>query len=151
MKTNYTIKLKIIFLCSFLLAAGAVFSQSKTPQSIISKDAVIRKYHELDELKSMQKGELLELVAERVKVLVRIFPYVPLVKRAGISIGDLGIPEDSNNLKTMDSQREATTTYLEATQEFQKKMLPYADKDNLIAAILFYENAMKSLREFEDL
>jgi hypothetical protein len=30
-------------------------------------------------------------------------------------------------------------------------MMPYSDKGNLIAAILFYESTLKSLHEFNDL
>ena len=33
----------------------------------------------------------------------------------------------------------------ECMSEFQRKMLPYADKGNLISAILFYEETLKSL------
>jgi hypothetical protein len=131
---------------------SVTFSQNKNAvKSIISSDASIKKYHDLDELKSMQKGELLELYTERIKVLVKTLPYIALATKAGITITDLGIPNDSDNRKIMDAQREGTNNYLETTVDFQKKMLPYSDKDNLIAAILFYENTLKSLHEFEGL
>lgn len=134
------------------LMFSVTFSQNKNAvKSIISSDASIKKYHDLDELKSMQKGELLELYTERIKVLVKTLPYIALATKAGITITDLGIPNDSDNRKIMDAQREGTNNYLETTVDFQKKMLPYSDKDNLIAAILFYENTLKSLHEFEGL
>jgi hypothetical protein len=50
-------KANIVLLSIFLSTASVGFSQNKVVvQSIISRDAAIRKYHELDELKVMQKG-----------------------------------------------------------------------------------------------
>jgi len=145
-------KTRVLLLSIFILSTVATFSQTKTvPKSIISTDAVIKKYHDLDELKSKQKGELLELYIERIKVLVKTLPYVAFATKPGVTTTDIGIPNDSDNKKVIDTQTENTASYLESTIEFQKKLLPYSDKDNLIAAILFYENIMKSLHEFEGL
>lgn len=145
-------KASVLLLSIFILSTAATFSQTKTvPKSIISTDAVIKKYHDLDELKSKQKGELLELYIERIKVLVKTLPYVAFATKPGVTTTDIGIPNDSDNKKVIDTQTENTASYLESTIEFQKKLLPYSDKDNLIAAILFYENIMKSLHEFEGL
>lgn len=99
----------------------------------------------------MQKRELLELYIERIKVLTKTLPYIALVTKPGITMADLGIPDDSVHKKVLDTRAEGTTTYLETTVEFQRKMMPYSDKGNLIAAILFYESTLKSLDEFNDL
>ncbi|MBK0369658.1 hypothetical protein [Flavobacterium agrisoli] len=143
---------KIIFLSLFLLlTTEAVSSQNKNaPQSIISTTAIIRKYHTQDELKAMQKGELLDLYIERIKVLTKTLPYIALATKPGVTMADLGIPMDNENKKIQDSQVVATTTYLDTTVEFQRKMMPYSDKDNLVAAILFYENTIKSLHLFNE-
>ncbi|MES2240760.1 MAG: hypothetical protein V4497_10945 [Bacteroidota bacterium] len=145
-------KAKFLFLCMCFLTATSIFSQNKsTAKSIINSDATIKKYHVLDELKDMQKGELLNLYIERIKVIAKTLPYIALATKPGITINDLGIPNNSENNKLLDTQAEETTKYLESTIEFQKKLLPYSDKENLIASILFYENTLKSLHEFEDL
>ncbi|HTG66343.1 MAG TPA: hypothetical protein VL859_08215 [Flavobacterium sp.] len=145
-------KVKFLFLSLCFLTVGTIFSQNKSnSKSIISTDATIKKYHILDELKDIQKKELLDLYIERVKVLTKVLPYIPLTTKPGITITDLGIPDDSDNKKILESQAEETTKYLESTFEFQKKLLPYSDKEDLIASILFYENILKSLHEFEDL
>lgn len=145
-------KARVVLFSFFLFTTSVVFSQNKNiVKSIISRDASIKKYHDLDELKGMQKGELLELYTERIKVLVKILPNIALAKMPGVTITDLGIPNDSENRKVMDAQAEGTTNFLAITVEFQKKMLPYSDKNTLIAAILFYENTLKSLYEFEGL
>ncbi|MEO5990789.1 MAG: hypothetical protein ABIP68_04060 [Ferruginibacter sp.] len=145
-------KLKIIFLGAFLFSTGIIFSQNKKgPISIISSSAAIKKYHGLDELKRMQKGELLALYDERLQVLVRTLPYIALATKPGMTVSDLAIPLNSENKKAMEAQTEGTNAFLELTHDYQKKMMPYADKDNLISAIIFYENTMKSLHEFNDL
>lgn len=145
-------KTKIIFLSVFLFTASLGFSQNKNaPRSIISSSASIKKYHGLDELRGMQKGELLELYVERIQVLVKILPYIALATKPGVTITDIGIPNNAENKKSMEAQVEGTTTFLALTVDFQRRILPYSDKDNLIAAILFYENTMKSLHEFNEL
>ncbi|TDP04221.1 hypothetical protein [Flavobacterium sp. 245] len=144
---------KIILLSTlFFLTTAAVSAQAKTaPRSIISTTAIIRKYHDQKELSGMQKGELLELYIERIKVLVKTLPYIALVTKPGVTMSDLGIPDDSEHKKVLDGQAVGTTTFLDTTVEFQRKMMPYSDKGNLIAAILFYESTLKSLHEFNDL
>lgn len=134
-----------------MLSTEMVLSQAKNaPQSIISTTALIRKYHDQKELKGMQKGELLELYIERIKVLVKTLPYIALATKPGVTMVDLGIPMDNENKKIQDAQVSSTNSFLDVTVEFQRKMMPYSDKDNLIAAILFYENTLKTLHLFNE-
>ena len=142
----------ILFSAFFIMTTAAVSAQAKNaPRSIISTTALIRKYHDQKELSGMQKGELLELYIERIKVLVKTLPYIALVTKPGVTMADLGIPDDSEHKKVLDGQAEGTTVFLDTTVEFQRKMMPYSDKGNLIAAILFYESTLKSLHEFNDI
>lgn len=144
-------KIKYVFLSVFIFTTGVIFSQNKNaPKSIISSSAVIKKYHGLDELKAMQKGELLDLYAERVQVLVKTIPYMALATKSGTTLNDLGVPNNSDSRKVMETQEAETNKYLKATANFQKKIMPYSDKDVLIASILFYESTMKSFYEFND-
>lgn len=146
-------KARVIFISIlFLLATGFSFAQNKNaPKSIISTTATIKKYHDQKELVGMQKGELLVLCVERMSVLAKTLPYVALATKPGVTMSDLGIPNNSDYRKILETQEEATTSYLETTADFQKKILPYSDKDDLIATILFYENILKSLHEFKDM
>ncbi len=145
-------KVRVVILSFFLMSTVVVFSQAKAVErSIISKDASIRTFHDLDQLKLMQKGELIELYTERVKVLVKILPNIALAKLPGVTISDLGIPNDADNKKALEDVSQGTQDFLSVAGDFQKRMLPYADKNTLIAAILFFEITMKSLHEFEGL
>ncbi|CAM3960020.1 hypothetical protein [Flavobacterium weaverense] len=145
-------KVKIFFLCVFLFATSVIFSQNKNaPRSIISSTAVIKKYHGLEELKKMKKGDLLELYAERVQVLIKTIPYMALATKSGATLTDLGVPNNSVIKKVLETQDKATEEYLKISSNFQKKILPYTDKDVLISSILYYESTMKSFHEYNDL
>lgn len=144
-------KMKIIFFgLSLLLTLGLASAQTKVPQSIISRTALIKKYYNKQELEQLQKGPLLELYVERIKVLVKTLPYIALVTKPGVTLTDLGIPEDANNTKALTVQSDGMNTFLDVTVEFQRKMVPYADKANLISAILFYEETLKSLNNISE-
>jgi hypothetical protein len=136
-----------------LIVSTATFAQAKknAPQSIISRTAVIKKYYNKKELSELPKGELLELCVERGSVLAKILPYVSLATKPGITLVDFGIPSNSEYRKAFEGQEENTKDYLEKIANYQRKILPYADKDDLIKAVLFYENIMKSLYEFDEM
>ena len=142
----------IFFSVFFLMVSSVVSAQDKNaPKSIISMNALIRKYHDKKELEGMKKGQLLELYIERIKVLVKTLPYIALATKPGVTMTDLGIPNDADNRKILTEQDESTTSFLDVTVAFQRRMVPYSDTGNLIAAILFYENTLKSLHEFNDM
>lgn len=142
----------IFFIVCFLLTTCIVSAQDRNaPKSIISTAASIKKYHDQKELQAMKKGELLELYIERIRVLVKTLPYIALTTKPGVTMSDLGIPNNPDNRKILSEQTENTTSFLDITVGFQRKMVPYSDTDNLVAAILFYETTLKSLHEFNDM
>lgn len=142
----------IFFSVFFLLTTGMVLAQNKNaPKSIINTNAIIKKYHVEEELRGMKKGELLELYIERIKVLVKTLPYIALATKPGVTMNDLGIPNDADNRKLLAEQDESTTSFLDVTVGFQRKMLPYSDTNDLVNAILFYESTLRSLHEFNDM
>jgi len=145
-------KLKIILLSfSLLFIANTGFSQKKSdPQSIIKEGVAIKKYHNIDDLERMQKGELLALYEERIETLIRILPYIAFATKPGVTMSTLGIPNDKDNRKALESQFDASDEFLKTTVEFQKILLPYSDTSKLIAAILFYEETLKSLHEYAE-
>ncbi|MDO5971168.1 hypothetical protein Q4Q35_15270 [Flavivirga aquimarina] len=143
-------KIKIILLsfCFFITASS--FAQKKdTPKSIIS-NVGIKKYHDSEELERMQKGQLLNLYTERIEVLANILPYIAFATKPGITMSTLGIPNSNSNRKALDNQIENTDTYVKNTIEFQKVILPYSDTGNLVSAVLFYEDIMKSIHSYGD-
>ena len=145
-------KIKIILLSfSLFFVTGIGFAQKhKEPKSIISEGVAIKKYHNIEELERMQKGELLTLYIERIESLINVLPYIAFATKPGVTMSTLGIPNNNDNRKVLDNQFEATRDYLKSTVEFQKIILPYSDTSKLISAILFYEETMKSLHEYSE-
>jgi hypothetical protein len=146
-------KVKVILLSLSLLFVTALsFAQKKNkgPKSIINEKASIKKYHNKEELERMPKGELLALYTERNIMLTSTIPYIAFATKPGVTMSTLGIPDNNDNKKALEDQFDNTDNYLENTIEFQKEYLPYADTRNLIAAILFYEEIIKSLHQYNE-
>ncbi|WP_136669160.1 hypothetical protein [Flavobacterium sp. H122] len=142
---------KIIFLSLFMLFAVENMNAQKKPKSIISTSgAALKKFHEKSELDGMQKGQLLELYKERIKVLVNILPYIALTNKPGMTMTDVGIPDTAENNKALDLQQANTLEFVNGTLEFQSLMTPYADKGNLVSSILYYESMLRELNQLNE-
>lgn len=146
MKTKPTV-FSIIF---FLLLSVSFAQNKKAGTPMISGKVFIKKYHTYDELNKMPKGELLTLYSERIEVIVNILPNIAFATKPDVTMESLGIPETKDNKKALEANREASAEYFDSTIEFQKKILPYSDTRDLIAAILFYEETLKSLHTYND-
>lgn len=147
-----TLKSKINLLTIVLVFTIAFSNAQNTGEQpfIISKDVAIDKYHDREELEGMQKGKLLVLYNRRIEVIIKILPNIAFATKPGITMGDLGIPNTKENRKALLENVEATSIYFQNTIDFQKIVLPYSDKDNLISAILFYEETLKALHTYDD-
>ena len=145
-------KVKITLLMMiFLVVSSMTYAQKqKEHLTFISGKINISKYHEREELNSMNKGKLLDLYAERIEVIVNILPNIAFATNKNITMGDIGIPETKENVKALKENKEASVDYFTNTIEFQNKILPYSDTSDLIAAILFYESTLKSLYTYND-
>jgi hypothetical protein len=145
-------KIKFILISlSFFLVVGIGFAQKKNQgQSFITGKVAIAKYHDSDELQGLQKGQLLELYIERIEVIVKILPNIAFATKPGVTMASIGIPDTKEHRKALEENIEAAKEYFKSTIEFQKKILPYSDKSNLIAAILFYEETLKSLHTYNE-
>lgn len=144
------VKIIIFSLGLFLFTSIGFAQKKKAPKSFISEKVTISKYHNKGELERMQKGQLITLYSERIQVLVRTLPYVAFATKPGITMTTLGIPSNNDNKKALDDQFDSTDDYLEKSGEFHAEYLPYSDTGNLIAGILFYEDIMKSLHQYND-
>ena len=137
-----------------LLLVGTVqmvSSQTKgKEQQIISSKVNIQKYHDREELLELNKGKLLDLYIKRIDVIIKILPNIAFTTKPGVTMSDLGIPDTKQHRSALADNIEATASYFDDTLEFQKLVLPYSDKSSLIAAILFYEQTLKSLHTYND-
>lgn len=144
------ITLSLLAIALFVCTTSS-FAQKNTPeQFIISGEVGISKYHDQEELEKMQKGRLLSLYNARIEIIIKILPNIAFATKPGVTMTSLGIPDTKDNRRALKDNIEATSTYFDNTIEFQKIVLPYSDKDNLIAAILFYEETLKALHTYND-
>ncbi|MBO3116988.1 hypothetical protein J4050_09525 [Winogradskyella sp. DF17] len=145
-------KPKTTLLCSiFIVMMSFSYAQKKgSSQSIISGKVNISKYHSREELDKFQKGQLLDLYIERIEVIVNILPNIAFATKPGVTMASLGIPETKDNRRALRENIDASETYFDKAIEFQKTILPYSDTTDLIAAILFYEETLKSLHTYDD-
>ena len=135
----------------FVLMLSFSFAQKKSaPVAIIKGKVNIAKYHSYDELNEMNKGKLLQLYSERIRVIVNILPNIAFATKPGVTMASLGIPETKDNRRALEANHEASSEYFDSTIEYQSKILPYSDTRDLIAAILFYEETLKSLHTYND-
>ena len=155
MKTKPII-LSVIF---FLMLSFCFAQKEKAPKKVKKKNAPITmitgkvhitKYHSYDELNKLSKGDLLTLYSERIEVIVNILPSIAFATKPDVTMASLGIPVTKDNKKALEASREASIEYFDSTVEFQRKILPYSDTRDLIAAILFYEETLKSLHTYND-
>ncbi|OIQ30883.1 MAG: hypothetical protein BM564_01330 [Bacteroidetes bacterium MedPE-SWsnd-G2] len=137
-----------LFFCT-LISIG--YAQKKDESvKIINGKVTISKYHSYEQLNKKPKGELLELYIERIEVIVNILPNIAFATKPNVTMASLGIPETKENKKALEQNREASDNYFESSVKYQKTILPYSDTDDLIAAILFYEETLKSLHNYND-
>lgn len=136
---------------ALLLLHTDVFAQKKkgsdepAGSTYVSANALISKFHTEDELKAMGKIELTKLYMERIVVLTEIIPYVALKTKPGATLTEMGIPETPLNLEHMQKEIKNKESYLAAVQNTLDDIVPYADKGNIIWAILYFEQMYKNI------
>jgi arginine deiminase len=143
-------KIKLLTVLILLITTITVAQKEEEQPFIISEDVVINKYHSQDELENMQKGQLMILYNRRIEVLIKILPNIAFTSKPDITMSSMGIPYNKENRNALKDNIDAATTYFKNTLEFQEIVLPYSDKDNLISAILFYEETLKALHTYDD-
>lgn len=146
MKTRPTFFSIVLFLT---ISLG--FAQKKNePVNIITGKVNIAKYHSYDELNDLPKGMLLNLYIERIEVIINILPNIAFATKPGVTMASLGIPETRDNKKALKANHEASVEYFDSTVKFQSTILPYSDTRDLVVAIMFYEETLKSLHTYND-
>lgn len=139
-------KSKSTFLFIFV-AFTSIVSFSQSQKSIFfDRETQITKFHTIDELENLKKGDLITLYKERVNEIITVLPYLALTNQPEVSLSDIGIKEDSDHLKILKQNHEATSDALETTLEMIGELVPYADTEKIIWSILYYEEIIKKMR-----
>lgn len=138
---------KIIISFVLLFTVSTVIGQSKGSDSMFfSANDQIAKFHTISELESLKKGELVKLYQDRIKEIMIVLPLISLTNESGATLSDVGIKEDSGNVKVLKKSNASIRESLEATTLAIEELIPYADTSKIIATILYYEEIIKKMR-----
>lgn len=133
----------LIMLTTFMV--GNTIAQSKK-NVFFDRTTLTNKFHTIDELEDLKKGELIKLYVERANEIITIIPYLALTNEADVKLSDIGIKESSPNLKILDKHHETTTEAFESTNNLITEFIPYADTEKIIWSILYFEEIIKKIR-----
>ncbi|WP_062056431.1 hypothetical protein [Aquimarina longa] len=133
----------IIFFTLFIIN----FNYSQVKKNVFfDQKVLIKKFHTIDELEGLKKGELTKLYADRINEIITILPYLALTNEANVRMSDIGIQENSGHLKSLNKQHIATSEALENTKTVISEFIPYADTEKIIWGILYFEEIIKKIR-----
>ncbi|RKN28047.1 hypothetical protein D7035_08710 [Aquimarina sp. AD1] len=133
---------KIFF---FLFIVTTSFAQTKN-NILFDQSTMINKFHTIDELENLKKGQLVKLYIERANEIITVLPYIALTNEANVSLSDIGIKENSDNQKLLKKHHETTTDAFGSTSNLITEFVPYADTEKIIWSILYYEEMIKKIR-----
>ncbi|AXT57874.1 hypothetical protein J8L88_10015 [Aquimarina sp. MMG015] len=141
---------KTTILLLLVLTIGTLSAQTKKKGVLYNDDKLINRFHTIDELQDLNKGALIELYLERTREIFIVLPYLSLSNQPGTSLSDIGIKEDSDNIKVVEKNNEIADRAFVYTTNTVKELVPYSDTDNIIWAILYFEEMIKKMRLGKD-
>ncbi|WP_298541629.1 hypothetical protein [uncultured Aquimarina sp.] len=121
-------------------------AQEKDEAIFFVKKDQITKFHTINDLENLKKGQLIKLYQDRVREIVTVIPFLSLTNEPGVRLGDLGIKEDSGHVKSLKKSNEATKEAIDIAQTSIEELVPYADTEKIILTILYYEEIIKKMR-----
>jgi hypothetical protein len=138
---------KILTNLIFFLAANIILAQQATHEAIFfTQGSQTNKFHTINDLQALKKGQLVKLYHDRVDEIITILPFLSLTNQPGVRLSDIGIKEDSRHLKVLRNNTESTQKNLKVIKETIEELVPYADTEKIIWTILYYEEVIKKMR-----
>ncbi|MDH7445301.1 hypothetical protein [Aquimarina sp. 2201CG14-23] len=137
---------KTITLLLMIFIMSTLSAQTKKKGVFFGSDKLIDRFHTIDELQDLNKGELIKLYLERTREIFIVLPYLSLSNEPGTSLSDVGIKEDSDNIKVVEKNNEIADRAFEYTTNTIKELIPYSDTDKIIWTILYFEEMIKKMR-----
>ncbi len=100
-------------------------------------------YGDLDKL---GKLDLTDIYIQQVQKLNLLMPYVPFNQKGeAVSLTNMGIPNTKENNQVIKKLDGSGGTHNEAVDESLASIIPYADKEEVIKAILFVQSTIERL------
>jgi len=137
-------KLSVIAFLVFMFAGANTFAQkekSATPtMTYVAVDAVLKKVYTKEELELLGKLELTTIYQERIGIITEVLPYLALHSKPGATLTDMSIPQTPANLSHLEKEVKNKQVYVASVNETLVDIIPYADKQNIIWSILFFQD-----------
>lgn len=131
---------------SVLLSAMWVLSwaqqpatQPSEPEPAIQMPGGATIVYALGDLEKMDKIELTRIYISKLTRLYRILEYLPFAKLEPKGPNDLKIPSTQANEKAMQQLEASLRDYIKTVEANLSNITPYADKKQIIDAILFLQ------------
>ena len=137
-----TIKMKkLFFIFSAIFLLGTVsFAQNAGDGG--EPDGVYT-YGDLDQLGNL---ELTSIYIKQIAKLNRLLPYAPFNQKGeAVSLTNMGIPNTKDNNTSVKKLDNSGGTHNEVLKETLDSIVPYADKEDIISAILFVQGVTQRL------
>ncbi len=113
---------------------------------LFNKKVQTPKFHTIDDLKALKKGDLLKLYVRRIYEINTVLPYMALTNEPEVSLSDLGIRENSDNLKMLEDHHDVNKEAFKTSSEMMNQFIAYADTEKIILSILYFEEIIKKMR-----
>lgn len=133
-----------ILILALALVTNIGFSQKSNV--LFEKEKHTLKFHTIEDLAQLKKGELLQLYISRVYEITTVLPYMSLTNEPGVTLGELGIRENSDNIKILEKQHEVNEAAFKYAKETMTQFIAYADTDNIMLSVLYFEEIIKKMR-----
>ena len=106
----------------------------------VNADAVLKKTYTKEELELLGKLELTTIYQERIGIITEVLPYLALHSKPGATLTDMSIPQTPANISHLEKEVKNKEVYVASVNETLVDIIPYADKQNIIWSILFFQD-----------
>ncbi|MFN8416058.1 MAG: hypothetical protein U0U66_06975 [Cytophagaceae bacterium] len=127
----------------FSLNSQAQSNKSGGELTYVNASAKLTKTHTRAELEAMGKLDLTKIYQERIAIITELVPYLALHSKPGATLTEMGIPKTKENVAHLEKEVANKTEYLGSVNQTLTDVIPYADKENIIWSILFFEEMIQ--------
>jgi len=129
----------VVLLFLLVLRAQQPLPPPQEPEPAVQLPGGATIVYSLGDLEKMDKIELTRIYISKLTRLYRILQYLPFARLEPKSPNDLKIPSVQANEKAMSQLEAALRDYIKTTETTLTGIIPYADKKQIIDAILFLQ------------
>ncbi len=145
MKTYFKVLFVVLFFSVLSIEKSSAQAKNKPELTIVNANTIIAKYYTIEELNALAKGELINIYKDRFRVLMGLMPYCALSTKPGTTLKDLGIPENADNKTVLEKEVKSLEAFDQYVNASLDNFIAYADKNNIVWAILFFEESIRKI------